>query len=57
MECPHCGEEVNTNDVHIIVNQRPVDSVCFIAANLDQIKTIVQGIENDQDLRTLFPKK
>jgi hypothetical protein len=57
MECPYCGEEVNANDVHIVANQRPVDLVCFIAANLEQIKSIIQGIENDEDLRTLFPKK
>jgi hypothetical protein len=57
MECPYCGEAVDTSDVHIVANQQPVDLVCFIAANLEQIKRIVQGIDSDEDLRTLFPKQ
>jgi hypothetical protein len=57
MECPYCGEAVDTSDVHIVANQQPVDLVCFIAANLEQIKRIVHGIDSDEDLRTLFPKR
>jgi hypothetical protein len=57
MACPYGGEAVKTTESHIMANQRPVDLVCFIAANRDQIRSIIQGIDHDEDLRTLFPKK
>jgi hypothetical protein len=57
MACPYGGEAVKTTEIHIRANQRPVDLICFIAANLDQVRSIIQGIEHDEDLRTLFPKK
>jgi hypothetical protein len=57
LECPYGGEAVKTTEIHIRANHPPVDLVCFIAANLDHITTIIQGIEHDEDLRTLFPKQ